>query len=503
MAHERDGSQKLLRKFNRIRKKKTVPPEIHDIYNSVLVPVSNRKYEQEKKQSTLDIGIAYSNSEPVREKYKNATIRNASATRSEELTLDDDHHDSIFFDPSLETLETVHQSPDRRPTTREISFILLSDVNDEDYNSLEWYPVSSEGRLTRKAPPDFELDGKDEVKSWDERIEKKGTLDTSISSRTTNLQVNNINSIGMPSDIRTTYIPRLPSNKTSPTIQSLSSGSITTIEDYELESRPFTKPEDRKVFFAARRLFDDSKLDEANYNTSSCNPADCWAYMLTMGYRKSIPRLEKTLDTGRRILELRKKYGLGPVEVDLEKHVMKSLEWNFSFKLEDLQRKWPICVHCQDQNGRFIFWDKSGAIKKSFIWKVIKDKDRVFACQSYVVRYSEEVMRRKLSWSKLHGVRMTKHVVVLDVYNVGPSTLNTVKTFVQELLADVQVMYPEVLAKAYLVNAGWLFKSAWVIIKAAINIVTSSKFMVLGSDWKSVVTDELGISHDDIPTSFR
>jgi len=88
---------------------------------------------------------------------------------------------------------------------------------------------------------------------------------------------------------------------------------------------------------------------------------------------------------------------------------------------------------------------------------------------------------------------MTKHVSVLDAHNIGLTNVTCVKELMKRILGDVQVMYPETLQKLYIINAGWLFKTAWVVIKNFLHPITAGKVVIHGTNYREALS-EAGIT---------
>jgi len=115
------------------------------------------------------------------------------------------------------------------------------------------------------------------------------------------------------------------------------------------------------------------------------------------------------------------------------------------------------------------------------------------AAKFYCVRQLENIIRKKVALSISTGVRMTKHVSVLDAYNVALTNLTTVKDLMDRILDDVQVMYPESLEKLYIINTGWLFQTAWLVIKGFLHPITAKKVVIIGTNYREVL-NKVGIT---------
>jgi len=249
--------------------------------------------------------------------------------------------------------------------------------------------------------------------------------------------------------------------------------------------------EDREVFFACRKVWlqDDYRdsvedFDEDTYDTNSIDPRDVIPYMVTMGYKQEKQRKEKSLVQILRIKELRQKYKLPPLSEE-----QWNPKWEFScMSSEEVEENWPLHELGTDADGRVILWDKSGNLDTAWISKIVKDEKAKSALTFYCIRQIENIVRSKIALSKRTGVRMTKHVSVLDAHNIGLTNVTAVKDLMQRILADVQVMYPETLKKLYIINAGWLFKTAWMVIKNFLHPITAAKVTILGTNYQEALS---------------
>jgi hypothetical protein len=259
------------------------------------------------------------------------------------------------------------------------------------------------------------------------------------------------------------------------------------------ESAPLFN-EDRKIFFACRKVWlqdrEDAEqdLDEETYDTTSVQPIDVIPYMVTMGYKHEEKRLEESLVQLRRIKELRKQYNVPPLSEQLW-----TPKWEFTcMSPEEIEQQWPFHLSGTDAEGRVVLWDKSGNLDADWAYKLMGNEEAKSAAKFYCVRQLENIMRRKVALSMRTGFRMTRHVSVLDAYNIGLTNITTMKELIDRILDDVQVMYPESLAKLYIINTGWLFQTAWLVIKGFIHPITVAKVVVLGTNYREVL-NKVGI----------
>jgi hypothetical protein len=244
---------------------------------------------------------------------------------------------------------------------------------------------------------------------------------------------------------------------------------------------PITKEEDRKVYFAVRKIFSGEDVDEKTYDTTSYTCHDIWAYLLTYGYQKEDDRLNYTIKKAENLIQLRKKYGLSP---SYEPEYWQP-KWTFSIPLSDFQKWWPSCMYGRDSSGTLCGFDTIGNVKYEFLKRLQTTPDGWEAASHYIVRNMENTMRVKLMMSNEKGYRITSQCCIVDASSLGLTTLNIMREFLKKVTGDIQQMYPEVVKRSYLVNCGWLFNAAWKIVKNFLHPETVTKIVVYGSDYKN------------------
>jgi len=103
----------------------------------------------------------------------------------------------------------------------------------------------------------------------------------------------------------------------------------------------------------------------------------------------------------------------------------------------------------------------------------------------YCLRQMENIVRSKIAISRKTGFRMTRHITVLDAYSINLTNLSAVKGMTDRILGDIQVMYPETLKRLYIINTGWLFKAAWIVIRNFVHPITAAKVVILGTSYRT------------------
>jgi len=251
------------------------------------------------------------------------------------------------------------------------------------------------------------------------------------------------------------------------------------------ESAPLID-EDREVFIACRKAWlkdmnDEQDFDEQSYSTSSIEPIDVVPYLVTVGYSHEKERMQESLRQILRIKELRKKYNVPSLSEE-----PWNPKWEFaSVSLPEIEQNWPLHLLGTDNEGRVVLWDKSGNLDSDWTSKVMNNEESKNALTFYCLRQLENTVRKKIAISKKTGFRMTRHIIVLDAYSINLANLSAVKGMMDRILGDVQVMYPETLKRLYIINTGWLFKAAWMVIRNFVHPITAAKVVILGTSYRT------------------
>jgi len=252
---------------------------------------------------------------------------------------------------------------------------------------------------------------------------------------------------------------------------------------------PITGEEDRKIYFAVRKLFSGEDVDEKTFDTTSYSSPDVFAYLVTWGYKTHDDRYNYSLGRAKEILRLRKKYGLGP---NLEPEYWNP-KWTFSIPEEVFKKEWPTCALGRDKDGDMVVFDTMGAVSTDFVNLLNKSTDGWDAATLYSCKTLENFARVKMMMSNKQKERITSYVAIIDASNVGLTTFNPIRNFFTKTSGDMQVMYTEVTKKMYVVNSGWLFRAAWMLIKQIIDPILATKITVCGYNWKNDIK-EAGIT---------
>jgi hypothetical protein len=186
--------------------------------------------------------------------------------------------------------------------------------------------------------------------------------------------------------------------------------------------------------------------------------------------------------------------------------VVKALEWrekngidticNRSLdKRAEFKKTWVTMVTGEDPKGRLVTVDRLGSIKPSDLL----DKFTVEELQLHHAQNQEYVCKMKRKANAKSGHRMYKTVSILDLDGIGMGHSSSKFTGPARSVMDIdQWFYPESLQKMYVVNAPWVFKALWAIVRPWLHPITQSKIQVCSSNFLDELAAD-GIGKDKLP----
>jgi len=186
--------------------------------------------------------------------------------------------------------------------------------------------------------------------------------------------------------------------------------------------------------------------------------------------------------------------------------VVKTLDWrdkndigticNRSLpKRDEFKKTWVTMVTGEDPNGRLITVDLLGKIPPGDLL----DKFTVEELQMHHAQNQEYIIKMKRHANAKSGMRMYKTVSVLDLNGIGMSHASSKFTGPARSVMDIdQWFYPESLQKMYVVNAPWIFKTIWAVVKPWLHPITQTKIHVCSSSFLEELAAD-GIGKDMLP----
>lgn len=134
-----------------------------------------------------------------------------------------------------------------------------------------------------------------------------------------------------------------------------------------------------------------------------------------------------------------------------------------------------FCHH--DYEGHPVIVEEVAKSKPEMILGHIPEK----MVLEYILQKNERILHTVLpAMSRIKGKRVDQIVMIADLKDAGMSILfqSKVQAYLKLMLTVGQNCYPEILAKSYVVNAPFLFKGLWSIIKGMMDQKTVAKFCI-------------------------
>ena len=107
----------------------------------------------------------------------------------------------------------------------------------------------------------------------------------------------------------------------------------------------------------------------------------------------------------------------------------------------------------------------------------------------------ERVKVLKEALTEKFGRLTYKAVVILDMHSLGFKHCSSDYYGAMRAMIDIdQYYYPEAVYRLYMINAPFIFKMAWKVIKRWLHPVTQEKVHILGEDYVSVLKELIDLN---------
>ncbi len=164
---------------------------------------------------------------------------------------------------------------------------------------------------------------------------------------------------------------------------------------------------------------------------------------------------------------------------------------------EFFQLNCPHCYRGYDKEGRPISWERTGVFQLPVLLEGVGEegllKRRVF---------HQELMARKMRVkAKELGHPVTQQVWVLDARNLSLKPSGDGPRLFRETTKIDSTFYPERLGYMLIINAPWIFKPLWAMVKPWLDPNTVSKIRVFGyNDYQEELKKVIDVS--EIPKEY-
>lgn len=221
------------------------------------------------------------------------------------------------------------------------------------------------------------------------------------------------------------------------------------------------------------------------------HPTTLVAFLRAYDVEDDFPNPEKTAKLLREALEERKAHILAP---PLEPE-----------QFAQCRAIWPRCVSGFDRQGHCILWDGATEMTAKRCQATFGSLvEAVVQLSHYDRTFWKEMDLLKRNCTEQYGILMYRHIAVIDLkksdYNsiLNPGFLDGVR----KLIGQCAGLYPDTLRHMYLVNANWLARTGWSVVKRFIHPATLARISVLGSDWMATFETDTGLTRSEIPSSY-
>ena len=159
----------------------------------------------------------------------------------------------------------------------------------------------------------------------------------------------------------------------------------------------------------------------------------------------------------------------------------------------------PHYHYGHDKLGRPFYIELSGKVRVGKLMPPAGVLDRDDFKKRHVI-HMEYMCRRIEHASKRFGGHVSQLSQIMDLEGLSYFGDSRGMTLFKDALEIDQNTYPEYLGNLFLINAPFIFRGMWAIIKGWIDPKTAAKFVVLGSDYKETLLKYIDI--DQLPIEY-
>ena len=185
------------------------------------------------------------------------------------------------------------------------------------------------------------------------------------------------------------------------------------------------------------------------------------------------------------------------------------LEWRKEAQVDDIVQNYsfpeaskvaeiyPRFYHKTDKLGRPVYFEILGKMHVDALFSVTTSERLI---KGYIREYEKLLNYRFVACGLKVGKHLEQGCSILDLKGVPLSQFNQVRKVVQQVSSVAQNYYPETLGKMFIINAPFLFKGIWSMIKPMLDENTVSKISVLGSNYEADLLEV--IDKNNLPSSY-
>ncbi|CCI48702.1 unnamed protein product [Albugo candida] len=194
------------------------------------------------------------------------------------------------------------------------------------------------------------------------------------------------------------------------------------------------------------------------------------------------------------------------------KEAKQILEWRAKFEMDTILQRtlphsdlfqacWPSYFYGEDIDGHVITVDILQDIKVEIFQQNLTHLDQLLALRA---QFMERLQWEKNAISIRRGVRVTKHISLVDINGFGLKYISpSFLSYMKPIFEIGQTYYPETLHCMYVINVPYIFTSAWKLISSFVSSETSQKIHLLKNKEEFLkVAESNGIGVEAIPVQF-
>lgn len=163
--------------------------------------------------------------------------------------------------------------------------------------------------------------------------------------------------------------------------------------------------------------------------------------------------------------------------------------------LQEVIKHYPRGYHKTDKLGRPIYIELISKTNIGEVFKILSEEDVIHI---NIKDYEVYLNKRLPMCSKVKGFPIEQSLSILDVKDVSLNFALKVKDFIKKSSFISQNYYPEMLGQLFIVNAGFVFKGIWSIIKGFIDERTKNKISIEGNNYYSKLLNY--VEEENIPS---
>lgn len=149
-----------------------------------------------------------------------------------------------------------------------------------------------------------------------------------------------------------------------------------------------------------------------------------------------------------------------------------------------MKQVYPHGYYRMDKIGRPLYIERVGLLN---VTKLFETTTEARLVKYYVQSYEFLINNIFPACSAASGRPVEQTFTILDLEDVSLGMATKVYSFIKLASSIGQDYYPEILGKMFIINAPFLFKGVWAMVKPLLDSKTQDKISILGSSYRSEI----------------